>query len=95
MSVTKRDLQLNANILADGQRISNTNNYIYLGNKITNNGRNEADIVQRIGMAKTTFADMEKFNQSKYWIAMKNKDAKLFCVASIVNGCERGHLRRE
>ena len=52
MIVMKHSLPLNANILLDGQRIRNTDDYIYLGSKIANNGRNETEIVRRIGMAK-------------------------------------------
>ena len=61
MIVTKRSLPLNANILLDRRRIRNTDNYIYLGSKITKDGGNDTIIVWRIGMAKKTLTDMNKF----------------------------------
>ena len=66
-----------------------TDDYIYLGSKIANNGRNETEIVRRIGMAKKTFTDTKKF-LTNLSIGMQTRIRMLKCFvwSVLLYGCE-------
>ena len=60
LGLTKRNQDLSVNIMLGGKQIPQMERYEYLGCMITENGRNEKEVVIRIEMAKATFNKMKK-----------------------------------
>ena len=60
------------NIVVDGQTIEAVNEFIYLGSKLTSNGRCTPDVMRRIGIASSAMNDLSRvWSQKKLSLRTK------------------------
>ena len=86
MGVTKRKEQLRINVNISGEAVKQVRSFRYLGSLVDEDGRCDAEIRSRIGMAKTNFWKNEKDTDKQkfeYWDPAKNFD-DLYKVSDVV-----------
>ena len=66
MVITKYKDIPKCNLLLNGLKITQINQFKYLGSIITSDGKSEKDIITRIGMAKSAFMDLKKILTNKH-----------------------------
>ena len=65
MVISREEQTPKLNITIDGSNIEQVSNFVYLGHKLTEDGRCEEEIKRRIGIAKTTFCKMNRVLTSR------------------------------
>ena len=89
MGITKRAQDLNVNIRMEGRRIAQVEKYKYLGVMVTKNGKCEAEVLKRIGMAKTSFNNMRKIlTNMNITMRLRMRLVKCFVWSVLTYGCE-------
>ena len=77
------------NIYMENKIIKQVDNYIYLGSKITSDGKSEAEIIRRIGIAKDSFLKMKNvLTNMGITISTKMRVLKCFVWSTFLYGCE-------
>ena len=89
MVISRSDQVPDVNIRLEGQRIRKVEEYIYLGSKITNDGRNEKEITRRIAIAKSTFTDMKRIlTNIRIGMGIRMRVLKCFVWSTLLYGSE-------
>ena len=60
MAITRKQEGLKINLSVDGENIDQVKSFVYLGQKITEDGKNEEEIKKRIEQARKTFNSMRE-----------------------------------
>ena len=78
MVINKREDPTPIKIKVDGAEIEQVQNFIYLGHRITEDGRSEEEIKRRVGIARTAFSKMTR-TLTKQHIPLKTRKRILQC----------------
>ena len=83
------------NISIEGKQIEQSNNMIYLGHRVTDNGKCEAEIKRRIIIAKASFENMAKIlTARKININIKIRLLKCYIWSTLLYGAETWTLTK-
>ena len=77
-----------ASLKSDGDIIKQTDNYTYLGQAITSNGKCDGEILKIIEIANGEFNSMLKTITAIQTYENKKKNYKSICVVDTLYGCE-------
>ena len=89
MGITKRAEEMNVNVRIEGRRITQVQNYKYLGVVVTDDGRCRTEVQKRIGMAKTSFNSMRKvLTNMNLGMKIRLRVLKCFVWSVLLYGCE-------
>ena len=85
MIITKKDDKPRIKTTIDGTDIEQVSHFVYLGHKITEDGRCEEEIKRRIGIAKSTFAKMNKvLTSSKIDIETRKRINQCYVMSTLL-----------
>ena len=71
------------------EQIKQVDRFKYLGSTITEDGRSESDIKQRIGIARSAFGKRRNVNSNRHVrIATRMRVMKTYILSSLFYGCE-------
>ena len=89
MLVSKDVTSTKVSVKIDGDIIKQTDNYTYLGQTITSNGKCDDEILKRIEIARGAFNSMLKTITARH-ISMKTRKRiiKAYVLATLLYGCE-------
>ena len=89
MVVSKMSLVPRANITLDGAEIKQTAKMVYLGNMVTEDGKNETEIKRRIEIAGNAFYNMSKMLASRIIkVEAKKRLVKFYIWSTLLFGAE-------
>ena len=96
MGVTKRKEQLRVNVNIDGQAVKQVRSFRYLGALVDEDGRCDAEIRSRIGMAKANFGEMRRIlTDLNLGIGIRIRTLKCYIWSVMLYGCETWTISRE
>ena len=89
MGITKRAEDMSVNVRIEGRRITQVQNYKYLGVVVTDDGRCRTEVQKRIGMAKTSFNSMRKvLTNMNLGMKIRLRVLKCFVWSVLLYECE-------
>ena len=89
MVISKTKITPTCHIHINNDTIKQVENFKYLGSTITSDGRNDAELKIRIGMAKDAFQKMEKVIQNKtITIETRNRILQCYVIPILTYGSE-------
>ena len=93
--VVSKESNIQANIMVDNEALEQVDNFKYLGQNITPDGKNEKEIKTKIAIAKNRFNQMYKVLTSRQ-ISMELRHRLLVCYvfSVILYGCETWTLTK-
>ena len=96
MVITRNEGVPKVRILIDGTCLEQVRNFKYLGQQISEDGRSEQEIKRRIGIAKTTFEQMNKLlTNRKLSCKLRLRLTKCFVWSAFIYACETWTLTAE
>ena len=89
MVISRKDITPKAKILIDGSEVEQVEKFLYLGQLITEDGRSDAEIKRRIGMAKSAFLNIKHLltNCNISW-RTRFRLLKCYVWSILTYGCE-------
>ena len=96
MGVTKESGRLPVNITLEGVPIKQVNSFRYLGSLVSEDGKCDAEIRARIGMAKTNFGKMRSIlSNLSLSIGLRLRLLKSYIWSTLLYGCESWTIKAE
>lgn len=89
MTISKKRVIPRCKIQVGDEPIEQVNSFVYLGSTITSDGKCDAEIRRRIGIAKSAFRKMDKFfKDRKIKSDIKNRILECYVHPILMYGCE-------